>query len=166
MRTYVLLLVLQNSSFVTWICFLPVFQKQKLFEFFMVLRSVWKCYFTNIFSYSSLLQFTSVKYASYFQFSFERKLFFFLEDFSCDSFHPWPVFNEWHLRSQLWVVASFLWFFSVLALWTHRILGETVHGFSLVWFQILLSGLLQISTYKWKQDFLRSGSAVFSHLKF
>ena len=161
MRTYLLLHVVQNSSFVTCISFLPVFQKQKLLEFFMVLTSVWKCYFTNIASYSSLLQFTSVKYASYFQFSFERKSFWkvsvtilFTHDQCC------LVNDSWE------VVASLLWLFSVLALWTQWLLGETLHSFSSVWFQILFSGFLQIRTSKGKQDFLSSSSTVFSHLKF
>lgn len=53
--------------------FLPFFQKQKLLQLFMILRTVWECCFTNTVSRSSLLRFISVIDTSCFPFPFERQ---------------------------------------------------------------------------------------------
>lgn len=131
----------------------------------MVLRSVWKCYFTNIVSYSSLLQLTAVKYASYFQFSFERKSFWKLSVLILFTHDQCCLMNDsWEVSCSL---QPHLRYFSQCLLcehtefWGRLCVVSLQFGFRFFFFWILVN-----MKSKRKRDFLRSSSAVFSQLEF
>ena len=139
--------------------FLPVFQKQKLSEIFMVLRNAWKCCFTNTVPYSSLLRFPSVKYASYFQFSFARK--------SCWKLAVRVLFthgqccwrDSWAGGRRLWPCCCG---FSQCLPCEHR---ESGGGMRVVppqfGFRFFFFGLLQIWTSKWEGLFEKQQCSFF-----